>query len=117
MVRIDENQEAIAQIRMAIDNDTRSRAPNDIGEDPELVSKCDSREQSGVHWRLGSQYVVRLNTAELEWKFSSNYNFHDFDGRLRSFISENLPSAAIRYEDVIHVSISRLVNSIYNTMY
>jgi len=40
MVRIDENQEVIAQIRMAIDNNAQLRALNGLVEEVELVSEA-----------------------------------------------------------------------------
>jgi len=113
MVKIDENQEAIAQIRMAVDNDTKSRAPNDTIEEQEVTSEV-SLEQLSKHWRLGSRNGVRQNSVELEQKYSSDHDFHEFDGRLRSFISDNFPSDALCYEDVVYVSIMMHCSALVN---
>jgi len=88
---------------MAIDNDAQSRALNGLVEEVELVLEAvPPIDKLGVHWRLGSRDGVRLKTDQLETKLPLNDNFCDFDDCLRSFISHNFLSEALRYEDVIY---------------
>lgn len=105
MVRIDENQEAIAVIRMAInaDNVARSLQTQENGVEDVIpdVLKLQSPER---HWNFGSPSGKCLNSRELEKNFSAiDCNFISFDERLRSFITENFPDEAPRYEDIIYV--------------
>lgn len=107
MVRIDENQEAIALIRMAIDDDNRARTLQvqvedhamELPREPEL-----NNLQVLRHWTFGSSNGTQLDSRELEKTFApADSDFISFDERLRSFITNNFPDEAPRYEDVIYV--------------
>jgi hypothetical protein len=102
MVRIDENQEVIALIRMAIDNDNRAKIQAAVEEDvAELPIELQTADQ---HWNFGSPNGTRLNSQELERIFApTNHDFISFDEHLRSFITHNFPEEAPRYEDLIYV--------------
>ena len=113
MVKIDANQEAIALIRMAIDNDNKSRivqAETDIN-DREPDSEVLSLKQ---HWTFGSRSSTRLDSRVLEKQLASDdHDFISFDERLRSFIAHCFPEEAPRYEDLVYVClISCLPSSI-----
>ncbi|PPQ86075.1 hypothetical protein CVT25_003329, partial [Psilocybe cyanescens] len=104
MSRIDENQEAIALIRMAIDNDNRARSLQSDAEDS--MTKPPEEPESYIpeeRWIFGSHSGTRLDSRELEKTFAPiNRNFISFDQRLRSFITNNFPGEAPRYEDLIY---------------
>lgn len=107
MVKIDGNQEAIALIRMAIDDDDKARnlqAQVDV-EDCAAELLDDLKLQiSGQHWTFGSHSSTRLDSRELEKNFApTNRDFVSFDERLRSFLIHNFPEEAPRYEDLIYV--------------
>lgn len=111
MVRIDENQEAIALIRMAIDDDNRERSLRDA-EVHAIIAMGPPREPElnslQGHWTFGSPSSVngntRLDSRELEKIFApTDRDFISFDERLRSFITHNFPEEAPRYEDLIYV--------------
>ena len=111
MVRIDGNQEAIALIRMAIDNDDKARTLQaqleaDIEDSaPKLPSDLEL-QISGRRWTFGSCSTsgTRLDSRELEKDLApTNRDFVSFDERLRSFIVHNFPEEAPRYEDLIYV--------------
>jgi hypothetical protein len=104
MVRIDTNQEAIALIRMAVDNDNKSRtlqAQTDI-EDYETNLELSLDKQ---HWTFGScMSGTRLDSRALEKLLApGDHDFISFDEHLRSFIAHCLPEEAPRYEDLIYV--------------
>jgi hypothetical protein len=109
MIRIDENQEAIAFIRMAIDDDDKARTLQTLVdvEDcaAELPSDVVESQIPGQHWTFGSRTSsTRLDSRELEKDLApTNRDFISFDERLRSFIVHNFPEEAPRYEDLIHV--------------
>jgi len=110
MVRIDGNQEAIALIRMAIDDDNKARtvqAQVDV-EDCAAEPPSDLELQTpGRHWTFGSCSSTRLDSRELEKDFApTNRDFVSFDERLRSFLAHNFPEEAPRYEDLIYVRFS-----------
>lgn len=105
MVKIDENQEAIALIRMAIDNDNKSRtlqAQTDI-EDHETNSDSEMHNLK-QHWTFGSRSSTRLDSRVLEKQLApGDRDFIAFDERLRSFIAHCFPEEAPRYEDLVYV--------------
>ena len=109
MCIIDEKQEAIAQIRMAIDNDKKARLNPGPIEDVEGEAPLDLEPQNSKTWQLGSpegkKTKLRLITADLS-KVDPHYR--DLDKRLRDFIACNIPEEAIqlRYEDDIYVGIN-----------
>lgn len=105
MVRINENQEAVALIRMAIDDYNRVQSfQADCDESVTKLPKeleFDSLEQ---HWTFSSPSGTRLDSRELEASFApTNPDFFSFDQCLRSFITDNFPEEAPRYEDLIYV--------------
>jgi hypothetical protein len=117
MVRIDENQEAIALIRMAIDNDNKAwalQAQENVNDHGEVDSgKPESRLHGPErHWIFGSPHRTssgtRVESRELEKIFvPTNHDFVSFDQRLRSFITHCFPEDAPRYEDMIYVCLSQ----------
>jgi len=110
MVKIDGNQEAIALIRMAIDDDDNARTlqaqveTEDSDSAAELPSDLEL-QTPGRHWTFGSRTSgTRLDSRELEKDLAlTNRDFVSFDDRLRSFIVHTFPEEAPRYEDLIYV--------------
>jgi hypothetical protein len=105
MVRIDENQEAIAHIRMAIDNDNMARTLQAQAgvEDCELAD-CPESYSVQHHWKFGSPNGTRLDSRELERLCTpTDRSFISFDERLRSFITHCFPEEAPHYEELIYV--------------
>ena len=96
---IDEKQEAIACIRMAVDNDNLARlhsdAPGPDNEDIDLQ-----------HHQLGSpdgkKSNLRVMSAELG-KVREEYR--SLDEKVRDFVATQMPEEALRYEEDIHVSL------------
>lgn len=105
MVRIDENQEAIAYIRMAVDNDKKSRASQANSDEEDHTESSKEMELLTVkpHWTFGSP-STRSDSRELEKILApTNRNFVSFDERLRYFITSNFPEEGPCYKDLIHV--------------
>jgi len=105
MVRIDENQEAIALIRMAIDNDKKAQNLQDEVE-MDASNRAPDTEGHTVmsHWTFGSSSGKRQESQELEKTFApNNCDFVSFDDCLRSFLACWVPEDAPRYEDIIYV--------------
>ena len=97
MVRIDENQEAIAFIRMAIDNNAEAQVQSDTE---------DHVDSDGQHWTFGSPNGTWLDSRELERVLAqSDRDFASFNDRLRLFIAYSFPGKILRYEDLILVSL------------
>ena len=121
MAWIDEKQEAIAKIRMAIDTDVAARARIDanVGEagistEPEVVHLSAWAAPNNLkglppHWKFGSpEKPVNSCILETDMCAQGNPSFKEFDERLRDFLSLCLPDEAIRYEDPILVSLETL---------
>ena len=105
MVKIDENQEAIALIRMAIDNDNKSRILQAQIDDTGGHETDLEMLNLSQHWTFGSRTSgTRLDSRALEKKFvTGDRDFISFDERLRAFIAYCFPEDALRYEDLIYV--------------
>jgi len=116
MCVIDEKQEAIARIRMTIDNDRKARLELDSMENvTESEATLDLELESSKTWKLGSpegkKTNLRVMGADLA-KVDSQYC--SLDERVRDFIACNMPEEAIqlRFEDNIYVSLEFLnINS------
>ncbi|KIJ31220.1 hypothetical protein M422DRAFT_267173 [Sphaerobolus stellatus SS14] len=91
MVRIDETQEAIARITMAVDQYDSSRytmmqeeIENDGEEAPTPLIE-------GDHWKLGSP-LQRISAQEWEPSQTGHSAFRRFESRLTAFLNEVLPA-------------------------
>jgi hypothetical protein len=110
MCIIDEKQEAIARIRMAIDNNKKVCLDLESTEDTiESEVQVDLESESSKTWRMGSQegkkMKFRIMVADLANADPRRY--HNLDERLRNFIACNLPEEAVqmKFEDDINVSL------------
>jgi uncharacterized tellurite resistance protein B-like protein len=104
MCVIDEKQEAIARIRMAIDNDRKTHLVEDISE----IDTSDLELESSKTWQLGSQEGKRINLRAMVFNIAkADPRYHSLDERLRDFIACNMPEEAVqmRFEDDIYVSL------------
>ncbi|KAG6806210.1 hypothetical protein H0H92_012225 [Tricholoma furcatifolium] len=117
MARIDEAQEAVARIRMLIDDSEKANKPSD--EDIDVADSENSQTLSNStlhpwdpplglgghppHWTFGSP-DLRVDSCDLELTFKDNPSFKSFDERLRIFLSTTLGEERLQFEDVIEVS-------------
>ena len=116
MCIIDEKQEAIARIRLTVDNDIKARLNlESIEEISEIQSEdmLDLESESSKTWRLGSPEGKKRNIRALAEEYCS------FDDQLRDFLASNMPEEAvqIQFEDDIYVrlEISMLLSSFIKT--
>jgi hypothetical protein len=114
MVAIDEKMEAIARIRMAVNNDVQARQIEsgcDAEETPEAFTNNESNLQQ---WQFGSpdgkraDFQVLLNSEECSG--TRHREYHNLDQRLRDFIAFHFPEEALSYEDDIFVSSPLLIS-------
>jgi len=118
MAQIDEKQEAIAKIRMAIDHDFAARAKieadAEVNSEEDLLPNLarsiwaapDSVDGHSPHWEFGSpEKPINSRALETEMSALGDASFKEFDERLRDFLSSCLPDEAIQYEDPILVSV------------
>lgn len=112
MARIDENQEAIARIRMAIDNYDRARRhldaeEDEIPDDEELhKSVMDER-----HWSLGAPEKKTIaKNLEQGFRQPSRF-FRHFDRNLRSFLQKHITADCVGKDEPIKVCSDRLYHS------
>ena len=108
MCIIDEKQEAIARIRMAIDNDKKARLDLEFTEDIESEVKVDPESKSSKTRRMGSQEGKKMNFHIMVTGLAeADPWYHNLDERLRDFIACNLPEEAVqmKFEDDINVSL------------
>lgn len=109
---IDEKQEAVARIRMAIDNDEKARQNlEEIDNLDEEVLEPESRSPTTT-WRLGSPEGKKRNLHVLASDFAAtNPNYGSLDERLRNFLAYHMPKEAVQIhlEDDIYVSLNFLI--------
>jgi hypothetical protein len=103
MTKIDENQEAVACIRMAVDaSDAKLKAQEedeDDGREGGKGTKKVSRHAQAVptpqgHWTLGSPQK-RTTTTQLATAFEGNPAFHGFQKSLFTFLRHVFPEEQI----------------------
>jgi hypothetical protein len=105
---IDEKQEAVARIRMAVDNDNLARLnlntlddDNDMDELHDIDTNVDSR-----HWQLGSLEGKKSNLRVMSAELGREHKeYRRLDENVRDFITLHMPEEAMRYEDDIYVSL------------
>ncbi|KAJ7114378.1 hypothetical protein C8R44DRAFT_630272 [Mycena epipterygia] len=115
MSRIDETQEAIARIRMTIDNyDERQHKLQDSDDS---VDETPVDPQASAHWAFGAPVPGRLvNSRALEGTNAGSALFRNFDFRLRQFISDEFPEEHIKYEDTILIRLFKCLYISYQSM-
>jgi hypothetical protein len=100
---IDEKQESIARIRMAVDNNDLAQRLNVDAPDDEEPFDIDQDIDSQL-WQLGSPEGktanIRVMSAELG---RVHEEYRDLDKRVRDFVACHMPEEAMRYEDDIQV--------------
>ncbi|KAJ7221503.1 hypothetical protein GGX14DRAFT_669953 [Mycena pura] len=102
MVRHDETQEAVARIRMNIDNyDAAERAALDYDAE---VDETPVDPSDDAHWSFGAPVPGGMRNSRIVPCLMQNYPaFADFDYRLRQFIQEEHPDEGILLEDTIMI--------------
>ncbi len=119
MCVIDEKQETVARIRMAIDNDRVARLNlESTGEDTsetESTLDLESDRNGSNTWQLGSPEGKKMNLRAMAVGLSNTDPQYRFlDERLRNFIACHMPKDAVqmRFEDEVYVSLnSSCINS------
>src|SRR6267154_2699934 len=117
---IDEKQEAVARIRMAVDNDNRARLNLDTlddDDDGEELHDIDQNVDSERHWQLGSLEGKKSNLRVMSAELGKEHKeYRHLDEHVRDFITLQMPEEAICYEDDIYVSfftVNRLPETFY----
>ncbi|KAJ6451401.1 hypothetical protein C8R45DRAFT_1124863 [Mycena sanguinolenta] len=111
MSRIDETQEAMARIRMNINN--YDKAVQKTQDSDDTVDETPVDPQTDAHWAFGAPMPGRLmNSRALEEANSASPFFANLDFRLRQFISDEFPGERIKFEDTIMACI-RLFKCLY----
>jgi len=108
MCVIDEKQEAIARIRMAIDNDRKAHLNLECAEDiDENGSALDLESEISNTWQLGSPEGKKTNLRVMAVDLANtDPQYHSLDEKLHNFIARNVPEEAVQMclEDDIYVS-------------
>jgi hypothetical protein len=99
---IDEKQEAVACIRMAVDNNL-VQLNSDAPEDDELFDI----DTDAKNWQLGSPEGKKSNLRVMSAELGRTHEeYRDLDKRVRDFVAHQMPEEATRYEDDIYVCVS-----------
>ncbi|KAJ7115714.1 hypothetical protein C8R44DRAFT_709074 [Mycena epipterygia] len=96
----DEREEAMARIKMAIDEWRQSQTDTDL-EESELATIPGTSASSG-HWKLGSPAPL-VSVHRLEAERTNDPVFRDFNMRLREYIAHYHPTSQIQQCKVIYV--------------
>ncbi|KAJ7153830.1 hypothetical protein C8R46DRAFT_912239 [Mycena filopes] len=98
---IDEREEAMARVQMAIDAWQRAQQDNDLEASERTVIPVAS-ETSLHHWRLGAP-MPRISARRLEAERKMDVAFRNFDMRLREYIAQYHPAHQVRLEQQIQI--------------
>src|SRR6266511_4150838 len=102
---IDEKQEAIACIRMAVDNNDLVQLNSDAPDD-DVDLEVDLEPESH-HRQLGSPEGKKSNLCVMSAELGSEREeFRRLNERVRDFIACHMPEEAMQYEEDIYVSLS-----------
>ena len=109
MGRIDENQEVIAQIQLAIDAYDKSRSPDNVLQDDELPTQEEGNhaQRDSCSWCLGAPGQLttakQLETDFVQTGISSSLH-NNFNMNLKEFLITNTTSNSIAADSTIKVS-------------
>ncbi|KAJ7145980.1 hypothetical protein C8R44DRAFT_826977 [Mycena epipterygia] len=102
MHRINENQETIAWIRMAIDKYNRQRE-EDEREDEDVEEKASKSALSSVSWRFGAPEKITNSRAFADSLKLAGHMVGDFDSLLRDFVVEHFPEERLQLFKCAHI--------------
>ncbi|KAJ7633731.1 hypothetical protein B0H17DRAFT_1023714 [Mycena rosella] len=108
MNRIDETQEAIARIRMAIDQHDQQCEEGDVDSTPKF-----SRVTS-ASWRFGAAGRI-VNSNAFGVLKSAGCTVQNFDLMLRNFIAEHFPDDRVSYEQRIQIQPCKCAHLTYQS--
>ncbi|KAJ7092944.1 hypothetical protein B0H15DRAFT_938487 [Mycena belliarum] len=114
MNRIDETQEAIARIRMTIDND--DKATHESEDTDHNIDETPVDPEADAHWAFGAPVPGRLINSLAFEDANNGSAFRNFDFRLRRFISDTFPEERIKYEDTIMIRSFKCVHLSYQSL-
>ena len=105
MAKIDENQEVIARIRIAIDNYDRARRLEDAEEeeipDNKELRKSDTGER---HWSFGAPgKITTAKNLEQDFQLESKTLFRHCDRNLKSFLRKHIAANCIGKDEPLKV--------------
>ncbi|KAJ7873127.1 hypothetical protein B0H14DRAFT_3561224, partial [Mycena olivaceomarginata] len=103
----DENEEAMARIKMAVDEWRRSQEDPDV-EEEERTLIAPANQDLSAHWTLGSP-EKRVSTHWLEAERRTDPAFRNFNFRLREYIASHHPSQQIRLEQQIQIEQCKVI--------
>lgn len=105
---IDEKQEAIACIQMAVDNNF-AQLNSDALDDEELCASNTDQGTVPQNWQLGSPEGKKSNLRVMSTELRRTHKeYRDLDERVRDFIAHQMPEEVMRYEDDIYVCFFQL---------
>jgi hypothetical protein len=104
MDQIDETQEAIARIRMAVDKYDKQRKLDEQEDGPELDETPSTSQINSVSWRFGAPSRLFNSRTFKEDLNSAGHPVKNFDLLLRNFVAVQFPKERVSYEQQIKVS-------------
>ncbi|KAK6984567.1 hypothetical protein R3P38DRAFT_2575663, partial [Favolaschia claudopus] len=115
MTRIDENQESIARIRMAIDEYEKQRTLDEKEED-NIEESSNHSAITPASWRFGAPERITNSRAFTDILKALGHSIGDFDTMLRDFIAETFPGERITYEQHIQVRPFKCAHITYQSL-
>ncbi|KAJ7017193.1 hypothetical protein C8F04DRAFT_979784, partial [Mycena alexandri] len=99
----DEREEAMARVKMAIDEWRKSQTDADLE-----ASELATIPGASGHWKLGSP-VPLVSTHPLEAERKTDPAFREFNMRLREYIAQYHPTSQVRLEQQIQVQQCKVI--------
>ncbi|KAJ7076603.1 hypothetical protein C8R43DRAFT_1179843 [Mycena crocata] len=116
MNRIDETQEAIARIRMAIDKFDKQCEEDEREDEPDLEESSNTSALTSASWRFGAPDRLTNSRAFGDLLNSAGNPVKDFDSMLRDFISEHFPGEQVTFEQRIKIQPFKCAHLTYQSL-
>jgi hypothetical protein len=105
MAQIDENQEVIASIRMAVDNYDKTRQLKDADDkkipDEDEHARSDTKKH---HWSVGApEHSTTAKSLKQEFQHKPSRFFQQFDTKLKSFLRKHISADCIDMHEPLKV--------------
>ncbi|KAJ7084993.1 hypothetical protein C8R44DRAFT_753060 [Mycena epipterygia] len=101
MNRIDEKQEAIARICMAIDTYDKQCRADEEEEERDIDETANTSQMTSASWKFGAPKGVITSKVFENTLRSAGYSVQNFDLMLQDFVAEQFPREHVSYEQCI----------------
>ncbi|KAJ6493758.1 hypothetical protein DFH09DRAFT_1337978 [Mycena vulgaris] len=116
MNRVDETQEAIARIRMAIDKYDKQQEEDERADEDDFDAAPKISVRTSASWRFGAPQRLTNSKAFEQFLVSAGHPVKHFDLMLRDFVAENFPGDRVSFEQHIQIQPFKSAHITYQSL-